>query len=127
AIETLFTTFKNKSDTVPAQTIDLCLEAVDKLNSAMQSFLLDEPLSFDLPDLLNRLKNNVVGPSNVSTVSKTKENKPVSSASKNDLLKAETIRVGIDQIDRISALMEEMQVNKIAIDDHYADLSKLYN
>ncbi len=127
AIETLFSTFKNNSSIVPANIIDLCLEAVDKINSAMQSFLLNEPLSFDLSDLLNRLKNNEADKTSVVNSVKQTKKTQVSTTKDADVLKNETIRVGIDQIDRISALMEEMQVNKIAIDDHYNDLSKLHN
>jgi chemotaxis protein histidine kinase CheA/CheY-like chemotaxis protein len=37
----------------------------------------------------------------------------------------ESIRVAIDNLDKVSALTEEIQVTKIAIDDHYIELSKL--
>jgi len=125
AIETLFSTFKNKTNAVPAIIIDLCLEAVDKMHSAMQAFVSNSELSFNLAEFLQKLQtqNN-----DKKVIIATPEPEPQknSSADSNEVLKYETIRVTINQIDRISALMEEMQVNKIAIDDLYAEFHDLH-
>lgn len=37
----------------------------------------------------------------------------------------ESIRISVNKIEKISALIEEIQVNKISIDDHYLELTKL--
>jgi len=127
AIETLFSTFKSEEGTVPSSIIDLSLEAVDKMHDSLQSFLTHSPIPFDLSDLLNRLNNNVAEKNPITTIKPVEEKTQTQTTQKNDLLKTETIRVTIKQIDRISALMEELQVNKIALDDHYADISQLHN
>ncbi len=126
AIETLFAFIKKDLTIVPREIIDRCLDAVDKMRSAMESFVLHKPLSFELNELLNHLKTDEYMHPVEKNIPKIEapvvEAKPI-----NEATRTETIRVSIEQIDRISALMEEMQVNKIAIDDHYTDLSQLYN
>ncbi len=126
-LESLFSNFKNTTQNIPVNIIDLCLEAVDRMNSAMHSFVMHEPLSFDISDLINRLCNSASKSETKNSIEIINEPQ-VSVATSNDkAIKSDSIRVTVSQIDRISALMEEMQVNKIAIDDHYADLIKLHN
>lgn len=124
AIETMFSTFRDKTAAVPAEITDLCLEAVDKMRSAMQSFLTNSSLPFNLSELLNKLQtqHNEKKATNESAEPQQK----INNAETNDVLKSDTIRVTINHIDRISALMEEMQVNKIAIDDLYTEFHDLH-
>lgn len=127
-IETLFSDIqRRKLESSPA-IIDLCLEAVDNMRAAMDAFTQNTPLPFDLNDILSRLANGETG-----ETSKTDSRKPEYSKKNTDnnktspaiLKEYETIRVSIDSLDRITALMEEIQVNKISIEDHYSDIAKL--
>ncbi len=121
-IETLFSSIQKKTSTYSPAIIDLCLEAIDSMRSAMNAFTNDQPLSFDLKNILSRLS----GEPDTLTSEKSKE---INTKSKNRETNSEyeTIRVSIDSLDRISAVIEEIQVNKIFIEDHYADLAKLSN
>ncbi len=48
--------------------------------------------------------------------------KPASQGSEDQL---ESIRVEIEKLDKLSTLVEEMQVNKISIDDHYSEVTEM--
>lgn len=126
-IESLYSNIKsNKLELTPA-IIDLCLEAVDKMDSAMKSFVNKSPLSFNLQEFTEKLTN----------VGVDKPAQPVAKEIKNDELEAkivdtqakvesdanESIRVNITKIDKIFALLEEIQINKIAIEDQFNELS----
>lgn len=128
-VESLFSAIQRNEIILSSDIIDLCLEAVDKMRMAMQSYLDKKPLSFDLPDILQRL-GQVDKSKPLSTVplpdqKKEKKTPDATQPLSTELTGHETIRVSLAHIDRVSALMEEMQVNKIAIDDHYTELSKL--
>lgn len=126
-IESLFSAIQKKSIKMSTPIVDICLDAVDKMQSAMQSFLENKPLSFEISLLLDGLKQQELQKNVNTTVTKSKEElpKPESAKATMDVKGSDSIRVSINSIDRISALMEEMQGNKIAIDDHYADLVQL--
>lgn len=131
-IESLFSSIQQKEIAVSSAHIDLCLEAVDKMRSAMQSFVDKKPLDFDMQDFLARLetgqaekhKTTHVKPV-ASNIKKTEKKLSVAPEPGVEINKQNSIRVSINNIDNISALMEEMQVNKIAIDDHYMEFKKL--
>jgi len=159
-IESLFSSIQKKIITITSQHIDLCLEAVDNMQLAMQSFIDKTTLPFDIEDLIARLEKGEslakeTMPSSSTWTKSTEQNASEQQASltpKTEVstppqattlqeqvthpdtdeimtkVKAgqkDTIRVSIDNIDHVSALMEEMQVNKIAITDHYSELMKL--
>lgn len=118
-IESLFSRIQKKSLSATPDVIDICLEAVDKMKSAMSSFVNKAPLNFDLTTLLKQLEEG-----ESTRPNKTLENKPVE-IKKQEPENSESIRVNLGKIDKISALMEEIQINKISIDDQYNQLAHL--
>jgi len=130
-VESLFSAMKNKTISCSSPIIDLCLESIDNMRSAMDSFTNHTPLSFDLNDILSRLSQgikNIPVESKIKHNAQTNDKKVYESSHKNPTTKEyETIRVSVKSLDRVSSLVEEMQVNKISIEDHYATILKLNN
>lgn len=136
-IESLFSAIKNKTLSCSSPIIDLCLEAIDKMRSAMDSFTHNKSLTFDLKDILSRLsqgqKNehikNTIKKNSVNNIKINEENKHNKHQNNTDSTanEYETIRVSVKNLDRISALVEEIQVNKISLEDHYVNMLKLSN
>ncbi len=123
-IESLFSAMKNKSLFCSRPIIDLCLEAIDHMRSAMDAFTHHESLPFDLDDILSRLSQGQTNKFSVKN-SHIKKNEHKNTTIDQIAKEYETIRVSIKSLDNISALVEEIQVNKISLEDHYADLLKL--
>ncbi len=131
-IESLFSAMKNKSLICTRPIIDLCLEAIDKMRSAMDSFTNNKPLNFDLNDILTRLSQDQASKITATTVPKHKINIENTESKNNQdtdhaVNEYETIRVSIKNLDSISALVEEIQVNKISLEEHYETFLKLSN
>lgn len=140
-IESIFSAIQQKSVVVTKSLISLCLEGVDNMRIAMQAFVDKAPLPFDLSTFLKRLESGDASSSVTLIMTEGKDveevvvKEPVIevadvelSAEQASPLKKEsnrTIHVSLNSLDKVSALMEEMQVNKIAIDDHYHDINKL--
>lgn len=138
-IESLFSTLKEKNVAPKPELINLCLEAIDSMRKAMESFLEEKPLSFNIKNLLIRLKAKQ---SNQEILQKTtKENQTVTPTqsqkpnieSKDQLLteaytvnkELESIRVSLTKLERVSTLIEELQANKIAFNDQFSELMQL--
>lgn len=195
-LESLFLAIQKKLVVCTPEVVNLCLEAVDRMREAMQFFIKEKPVDFDLEGLLAELEKRASSgkvadansetpeaePAEIKTateeiiieekpqeeeitivetplpkVEKTtaalaekpaetevivqetllKKVKPEEKAPRPESAPAvggaemaksseyETIRVSLYNLDRVSAYMEEMQINKIAIDDHYEELVKL--
>lgn len=122
-IESLFTAIKENSLEISPEIINLCLASVDAMHSAMQSYSDQQPLSFDLDDLLNKLQQRE--PIKLVELLKVAEEPQENSNKLNELHEYETIRVSLSQIDKVSTLVEQMQINKIGIEEHYNMLKKL--
>lgn len=123
-LETLFTNIQKKSKTLTPTLIDRCLEAVDNMRISLQAFIDKKPLSFDLNEFLARLTSDEPVSSSKEPANPTKKQQTstvVSTPNKD----SESIRVAINNLDRVSSLTEEVQVTKIALDDHYSELNKL--
>ena len=124
-IESLFSAIQKKSLAISPIMINLCLEAVDGMRLAMDAFTQHKTLPFDIQAFLARLATGEIN-NNVSVKSIDKHNTSDGPQSKINISKDyETIRVSIDSLDRVTALMEEIQVCKISIEDQYNDLLKL--
>lgn len=95
-LESLFVKIKNGETALSANTINISLKSVDNIRLAMQTFL----------------ENQSTGLKQESTP-------------ETEIKDINTIRIPIAQLDKISALMEIFQINKIAIEDHYRELSKI--
>lgn len=131
-IESLFSAIQKKTITLNNNFISLCLEAVDKMRIAMQCYLDKSTLPFSLDEFVSNLQDGKVEEAIVNNIQDKKEiaveaiKEEHSSAIKSEVpVKDQTIHVSLNNLDNISALMEKMQVNKIAIDDYYLELNKL--
>jgi len=132
-IESLFSSIQKQVITISPEIIDLCLEAVDRMQSAMLSFIEKKPLSFDINELLMRLEKGEPAKSDhlQDEVAKFDDGKKKYSANQQktrqslEINEHETIRVAVEKIDKVSALTEEIQVSKIAIEDYYTELDQL--
>lgn len=133
SIESIFSTIKESKQAVSQDTIDICLEAVDKMQLAMGSFVSNTPLTFDMDDLKARMEGKSINqpaatpsstpaPPIMNTEHKSKMNTPVSEAPARDntdkAVSSDTIRVPLKIIDKLSELSEEVQASKIDLDDH---------
>lgn len=128
-IESLFSQIQKQVKTLTSEDIDLCLEAVDKIRLAMQAFNEKSELGFDLTDLIKRLNNAAATDLKIKKASCKKQqkefvsnhNSPLSTSS----LDLETIRVTTDSINRVNMLLEEMQINHIAVKNQFDHLTKI--
>lgn len=118
-LETLFVGIQNGSTPLSPTIINLSLEAVDKIRQAMTAFVAKTPVDFNLDEFCKRLQ---LGESAAPIES---HQQPIEPAHTTDIIDADSIRVSVDNLDRISALMEDFLINKIAIDDHYRGLTQL--
>lgn len=135
-IESLFTSIKQGTMQISSYLIDLCFEAVDAMRFAMVAYTEKKSLPFDLSALLKRLETGDTDqPKEKKTVKRGKVKHNLKKEAKADaiipideqpLSELETIRVSLKNLDKISAMMEEIQANKIAIDDNYSELTKLF-
>ncbi|MES2217151.1 MAG: hybrid sensor histidine kinase/response regulator [Pseudomonadota bacterium] len=135
-LEDIFSAVRKKELSLDASTTDLMLDAVDKIRVAMSAYLENKPLTFDIEELKKRLAKiaemKSPAPVTPSGDAEKKEAKTLP-VERDDSLKepevilknAESIRVSIDNIDKVSSLMEEIQVNKISLDDQYANLDEV--
>ncbi|MBT5034484.1 MAG: hybrid sensor histidine kinase/response regulator [Rhodospirillaceae bacterium] len=169
--ETLFLALKDGTAPVTSDVTDLCLEAVDRIKQAMESFEEENDLNFDIEDLITRLETASDGdapiappaksaeqeepPTEASTEASTEpepklEPKPepepepkVSAPEEKTAVQqapeksapekksaatkgGESIRVAIEKLDQIEAIVEELQSAKIEIDDFVDELKKLH-
>lgn len=128
-IESLFAAIKSNALQINANLINQCLNAVDKMRLAMQAFVTDTALPFDLSELLAQLEQNgaiiekpVINKPSAQPVA---HSPPIKEESNIQPLDVKTIHVSLNNLDKVSALMEEMQANKIAISSNLYDINKL--
>jgi two-component system chemotaxis sensor kinase CheA len=147
-LEDTFSAVRKNEFSLDAGQIDLVLDAVDKIRDSMTAYVANQPLPFDIEHLKSQLahlsterkilslpeipkpvtKKPAVKKQTVKPVVKAQIKRaapvsiPADTQSESSNKNSESIRVSIENIDRVSALMEEIQVNKISIDDHYANL-----
>lgn len=127
-LESLFSLIQKKKILITKNIINVSLEAVDKMRMAFDAFLENKPLPFNLLEILQLLENcqNTQTTQTSQTHQKHfKAHKPTHKES--DSHEHDSIRVSIQKIDKVSSLLEEIQVNKIAMMDHYSELTQLAN
>ncbi|HSW71263.1 MAG TPA: hybrid sensor histidine kinase/response regulator [Gammaproteobacteria bacterium] len=123
-LESLFSCIQKNMIALTPDRVDLCLDAVDGMRGAMQAFVERKSLNFDFNTLIARLQaatQTSPQPDIQENIQAPTQKKLVHQAG----LETDTIRVSLPHLDRISALMEEMQISKLVIDDHYQELAKL--
>jgi two-component system chemotaxis sensor kinase CheA len=129
-MESLFSLVQAKKMQITSELIDLCLEAVDKMQAAVAAFLKEEPLKFDINHFINRFESLSTKTPETKTIIQSESEKniaqpsSVDSTNKSDASQ-ETIRVSLDKITQISSLMEEMQANKITTESYYQEINNL--
>ena len=122
-IESLFASIQSQKRTINSDRINLCLLAVDAMRSAMDSFSENKPLAFDLEELISSLKQGK--PLKIKEFPKVSPEVLESSKSHHEASEFESIRVSLSQIEHVSALVEQMQINKIAMEEHFKHLRKI--
>ncbi|MFT4059735.1 MAG: ATP-binding protein [Legionella sp.] len=128
-LETVFTKIKKKSISITPSLINLCLQSADYMEEAMRCYSDGVPLSFNLQNHLHDLSQlsstSIAGTGSemLSLVESKAISKP--SVSKSKTQEFDSIRVPLQNLDRISVEMEEIQGVKIAIEDHYTHLGKI--
>ncbi|PWY55728.1 chemotaxis protein CheA [Legionella qingyii] len=130
-IETLFTAIQKKSIKISPGLINLCLQSIDYMNEAMQCFSEQKPLSFDLKNHLMQLEHynelsseEIPSPGSSAELSAVKK-APVTQEVQTKTSEFESIRVSLQNLDRVSVYTEEIQTIKIAIEEYYNKLTKL--
>lgn len=123
-IESLFAAIRTKQIQLSNQVISVCILGVDGMRAAMDSYYKQIPLPFDLNALLEQLKEGQPSPNFVINKPYVEKGR-VASSSMSSEESYESIRVSLHQIEHVSTLLEELQINKIVIDDHYSALVKL--
>ncbi|MFJ1267208.1 chemotaxis protein CheA [Legionella lytica] len=130
-IETLFAEIQQQNIEISPAIINLCLQSIDLMNEAMRCYSEEIPSTFDLQDHLNQLKYYTEHPQ-VELLQGVVEKSPkiLTENSKNIETRFrsgefESIRVSLQNLDRISADMEELQAIKIIIEEYYSDLIKI--
>lgn len=132
-LETLFAAIQNKSVNISPGIINICLQSIDYMNEAMRCYSEEIPISFDLQNHLSLLKQYIefsqqAVPTDVKPVIEQfvpSEKIPKANETQGKVKKYESIRVPLQNLDTISADMEEIQIVKIAIEEHYSELSKI--
>ncbi|AWN72987.1 TPA: chemotaxis protein CheA [Legionella anisa] len=132
-IETLFAAIQKKSIQTSPELINLCLQSIDYMNEAMQCYTEQKPLSFDLENHLQQLEHYTESPAQEtpSALEPTVELSPkLEKAPKTKEIQAKTnefesIRVSLQNLDRVSVYTEEIQAIKIAIEEYYSKLTKM--
>lgn len=118
-IESFFSDIQKNNKFITPDLIDLCLDAVDKMHNALHAFIEHKTLPFDLNQFIDNFEYGKLE----KTVPKTATPIPLthSHSSTTDL---ESVRVPIQKIDKLSSLLEDVQVNKIAMEGHYSSLTQ---
>jgi two-component system chemotaxis sensor kinase CheA len=126
-LETVFTLMQKRIINITPSLINLCLQSIDYMEEAMRCYSEEIPLSFNLQkhlQELSQLSGASVKDTSAEDSSLTEET-PKRPISKSKTQEFDSIRVPLQNLDRISADMEEIQVVKIAIEEHYAELNKI--
>lgn len=134
-IESLFAHLQKQELPVSSEIINSVLEALDKMPKILDAFSEKKELNFDVTDLLTRLEKisplvpgegakekKDIKKSEQHSAALTSSSTPLSPSSLSSL-EDETIRVSLSAIDKISQLMEELQVNKIAFEDFQKEIT----
>jgi two-component system chemotaxis sensor kinase CheA len=122
-IESIFSAVREKTKIISADIISVCLLAVDGMHATMNAFCEKKPLDFNLPELLAQLQAGTPNKKALAILPNTDTvfvNKVQIESQEH-----ETIRVSLNHLERISSLLEDLQTNKITIEDHTSELSTL--
>ena len=136
-LETLFMGFKSQKIEPVPETIDLCLKSLDHMNEAMQAYVENKPLIFDLAQLLKQLSN--AHGSEAQDKSRKPELVVLAKAEAPAKAQAQaggrkstrptpeqkSINVDIAKISKLAAHTEQLQVSKIHLEDNLGEVRVL--
>jgi two-component system chemotaxis sensor kinase CheA len=120
-LESLFASIKQQKNTLDSHLINFCLEVSDLIRTALDGYILHAPIPLNVAAIFEKIqvkKRATPTHINQTTIIKNDEN--------SNKYEHESIRVSIAGLDKISSLMEEMQINKLAIDENYKDFANLH-
>lgn len=153
-LESLFSSFRQSNVQPQAESIDLCLETIDKIRTAFEADTQGKQPDFDKYELFGRLQQLIESPANqadrfdTGTINLNQDQAPAKPSAKVQLettvdkepklqltstvavtnfddKPAEVIRVSTDKLHKVSSLSEELQVTKIVLDDHFMAMAGL--
>jgi two-component system, chemotaxis family, sensor kinase CheA len=128
-IESLFAAIQKKSVKISPELINLCLQSIDYMNEAMRCYAEQKPLSFDLENHLRQLEHCSELPTQeiASSLKPTDKSAKLKESPKTQAQPSEfeSIRVSLQNLDRVSVYTEEIQTIKIAIEEYYSRLTKI--
>ena len=126
-LEDIFGLVKQKEIQISAGLIDLCFKAIDAMKLAMADFLENMNSSFDISNIINELSQVVTGEGDVGLgKSDASLSSTVTARESSETLKNadEVIRVSVANIDKITALSDELQAIKLETDTFLTMVSK---
>lgn len=136
-LESLFSVMKHQESEPPAELIDACLASLDKIREAMAAFGENRPVSFDMQALLKQLEVLCAGAGEVATKTEipptatavtTDSQEPVTQPAAAMIDKsapAEAVRIKLEKLEKVAALVDELQGARIEMEDHLANFQKL--
>lgn len=152
-LETVFDSMRRGRLQPTTELVDLCLQTLEHIRSAMSAVVEDRPLNFDLPSVLLGLDRLLLTETRDDAQAWTSASEPIDapvvSAPPVDALsntpnqnerqatasvgtpptsqgeREETVRVAVSKLDALSAMAEEMQITKIGLDDHMVMIREL--
>lgn len=144
-LEGIFAVLKRENRSPDGAVTDLVLESLDAMRQAMAGFGSRQTPGFDKNALIARLERVAVEPvvheadqpvvaAHVSPATiadagivadrRAAAGKP---AAGNQQRAADVVRVHVDKLENLAAMMEELQVAKIGMDDHLVSMQQLRN
>lgn len=144
SLETLFNKFRLEGMAVSSRSIDLCLLGLDRMQLIMTALESDQSLSFDLEDLLAQLNNRqevaldteseIKSESGLTTEPGVSVTTVISTPaptlvkeSKTSIEDIGAIRVSLHKLDQFSALVEDLLVSKIEMEEHLTAIKRLFD
>lgn len=140
-LESIFAVLKRENRSPDGAVTDLVLESLDAMRQAMAGFGSQQTPGFDKNVLIARLERVAVEPvdqpvaaahASPATIAdagsmagrRVEAGKP---AAGNQQRAADVVRVHVDKLENLAAMMEELQVAKIGMDDHLVSMQQLRN
>lgn len=147
-LESLFAVLKRDNIHPDGAVTDLALESLDAMRQAMAVFGTEQPPGFDKEKLIARLQGGVAGIEGLPPAAEpapeaapaAAEAASVADAASEPAKPAEAalqqakpaagdsadvVKINLDKLENLAAMMEELQVTKIEMDDHLASMQRL--
>lgn len=123
-IESIFSSLRQNDGEVSAEVIQLCFQALDRMRIIMVAVRAGDAAEPDIGDLLPRLTHVAMG--NQHEMLQAPERKPAAEIiEEKSAIGVDTIRVAVHKLERASALIEELQVSKMEMDDLQSGMNSL--